>query len=159
MIFIALGTQKFQMNRLLKMVDQLCESGAITETVFAQKGASDYQPKFYLSEDFLDSERFQQKIEQCDLLITHGGVATIISGLKMKKPVVVVPRLAKYGEHIDDHQVEIAEAFSQKHYLMIFNEGDTLENVIQMAREEKFEPYISHRSQVLDAVRASLASN
>ena len=37
MIFITLGSQKFQFNRLLKKVDDLIESGVIKEEVFAQR--------------------------------------------------------------------------------------------------------------------------
>ena len=56
----------------------------------------------------------KKKIRECDVLITHSGVATIIAGLKNDKKVIVVPRLAKYGEHVDDHQVQIAESFLNK---------------------------------------------
>lgn len=42
MIFITLGSQKFQFNRLLKALDDLVEEGAIQEEVFAQIGYSDY---------------------------------------------------------------------------------------------------------------------
>ena len=47
MIFITLGSQKFQFNRLLKKVDELIENGTINEEVFAQIGASDYKPQHF----------------------------------------------------------------------------------------------------------------
>lgn len=47
MIFITLGSQKFQFNRLLQAVDQLIEKSVIEDEVFAQIGYSDYQPKHY----------------------------------------------------------------------------------------------------------------
>lgn len=54
-IFITLGSQKFQFNRLLKAVDELCEKGTVdAEDVFAQIGYSDYLPKNFSYKKFLD---------------------------------------------------------------------------------------------------------
>ena len=88
MIFVALGTQKFQFNRLLQMIDQLLVDGKITEPVFAQIGNSDYAPQNFQYASFLDKREFEEKIEECDVLITHSGVATIIAGLKNEKKVM-----------------------------------------------------------------------
>ena len=62
MIFITLGSQKFQFNRLLKAVDELVAAGKIKDEVFAQIGYSDYKPMNYKYEQFLDREKFS-KIE------------------------------------------------------------------------------------------------
>lgn len=93
LIFVVLGTQKFQCNRLLKQIDRLVEEQKITDPVFAQKGHSDYIPQYYPSVDFLNKEDFEQKMEECSLLITHSGVGTILSGIRHGKPVIVFPRL------------------------------------------------------------------
>ena len=53
MIFITLGSQKFQFNRLLKAVDDLVETGELSDEVFAQTGYSDYQPRNYKFKQFL----------------------------------------------------------------------------------------------------------
>ena len=60
MIFVTLGSQKFQFNRLLRKIDELIESGIIDEKVFAQTGYSDYKPVFYESEDYISREVFQK---------------------------------------------------------------------------------------------------
>ena len=99
LIFVVLGTQKFQCNRLLKQIDRLVEEQKITDPVFAQKGHSDYIPQYYPSVDFLNKEDFEQKMEECSLLITHSGVGTVLSGIRHGKPVIVFPRLKKYKEH------------------------------------------------------------
>lgn len=92
MIFVAVGTQKFQMNRLLEEIDNCIEGRDITEKVFAQIGNSTYHPKNYEYSTFLCKEDFEERVKECNLLITHSGVATIITGLKFDKPVIVVPR-------------------------------------------------------------------
>ena len=88
MIFVTLGTQKFQLNRLLKEVDKLCENGKITEELFAQIGYSNYCPQNYLYTDFFDRAVFEKKVKESSLVITHGGVGSIITAINNKKPVI-----------------------------------------------------------------------
>ena len=61
----------------------------------------------------VDREKFSELISKCDILITHGGVGSIITGLQNNKKVIVAPRLAKYNEHMNDHQIQITENFSK----------------------------------------------
>jgi len=149
MIFVVLGTQKFQCNRLLKQIDKLLESGEIDEPVFAQVGHSDYKPKSYEYLDFLDKASFDEKIKECSLLITHSGVGTIIAGINFRKPVIVFPRLKKYHEHVDDHQMEIAGAFSKKEYVLMCREEDDLGELIKNSRTFKFSIYVSQRERTV----------
>ncbi|MDD6363055.1 MAG: glycosyltransferase [Lachnospiraceae bacterium] len=72
MIFVTLGSQKFQFNRLLEAIDSLITAGAITEEVFAQTGYSDYVPVHYDYRKFLDGTEFREKMKQADTVITHG---------------------------------------------------------------------------------------
>ena len=153
MIFVAVGTQKFPFNRLLRAVDTLIEEGVITEEVFAQTGNSDYQPKHYSSQSFMSKEDFDKQVEKSDLLITHSGVGTIISGMQRGKGIIVVPRLAAFGEHVDDHQLEIAKAFSQQGYVLLCGKDDSLKDLITEAKRHTFVPYESHREGVVTAVR------
>ena len=101
MIFVTLGTQKFQMNRLVKAVDELAESGRVGEDFFIQSGVSTYKAKHCECKDFMDSSKYVENINNCSVLVTHAGVGTIVTALKLGKPVVVVPRLAKFNEHVD----------------------------------------------------------
>lgn len=152
MIFIALGTQKFQFNRLLQNVDKLIDERKIDEPVYAQIGNSDYRPKNFEYSPFFDKGEFENRIKNCDVLITHSGVATIIAGLKYEKKVIVVPRLAKYGEHVDNHQVQIAESFSKQNYVIMCTEGDSLEELIVKAKHHEFAKYISQRKQMMETI-------
>ena len=156
MVFVAVGTQKFQFNRLLKAVDDLVEQGHLEGEVFAQIGHSDYVPRNYAYKDFISKDDFQACIDRCDLLITHSGVATIIAGLKQGKPVVVVPRLAKFGEHVDDHQFQIAESFSTKNLLLMCKEHDNLAEIVTDAKMHAFAEYVSQRTRVLTTIREYL---
>ena len=159
MLFVVVGTQKFQLNRLLKAMDELVASGRLREPVFAQIGNSDYVPEHYEFERFLPPEVFEEKIRHCDVLVTHGGVASIMSGVKNKKPVIVFPRLAAFGEHVDDHQCEIAEAFAEAGYVCDCREADALAEVIESWRAQDACAYTSGRNEIIAEIDAFLESN
>lgn len=112
MIFVTVGSQKFQFNRLLKEVDKLIEEGAITEEVYAQTGYSDYKPKNYDFKEFLDRDEFAEVMKKCDKVITHGGTGAIIGAVKKGKKVIAVPRLKEFEEHVDNHQKQLLEQFN-----------------------------------------------
>lgn len=139
LIFVTLGTQKFQMNRLVKAVDEIAPD--FGEDFFIQTGSSTYQPKNCEHKDFIDVNAYNQKISECSVLVTHAGVGTIISGLSKGKPVVVVPRANKYGEHVDDHQCQIADAFSSKGLVLCCQDVSELGDYIEKARSYDFKPY------------------
>lgn len=152
MIFVVLGTQKFQLNRLLKELDRYVKEENITEEIFAQIGNSDYLPQNFSYEKFLNKEEFDSKIRQADLIIAHSGVGTIITSLQAKRPVLVYPRLAKYHEHVDDHQLQIAEAFEKKDYVMCCRENDSLKEKITVCRNHAFSHYESQTRHIIDLI-------
>lgn len=153
MIFVAVGTQKFPFNRLLKGIDDLIEQGRLEGDIFAQIGHSDYVPRNYKYKDFLSKDDFASCISNCDVLITHSGVATIITGMKLGKPVVVVPRFASYGEHVDDHQLQIAESFSDKNLVLMCKNMDNLDEIVQEARTHTFSRYVSQKERMVKTIR------
>ena len=114
MIFVTLGSQKFQFNRLLIAIDELIERKVINEEVYAQTGYSDYKPKFYKYKYFMDRDEFADYETKANIVITHGGTGAIIGAVKKGKKVIAVPRLKKYGEHVDDHQVQIVEQLKNR---------------------------------------------
>lgn len=153
MIFIILGTQKFQLNRLLKEIDQYIEKDLIKEEVKAQIGHSDYLPKNYSYERFLDKADFDAQVATASLIITHSGVGSIITALQAGKPVIVFPRMAKYHEHVDDHQLDIAIAFSKKMYVLCCKEEVDLLSMIQQSKEFSFQKYHSQTEKVVEIVK------
>lgn len=152
MIFLILGTQKFQLNRLLKEMDKLCGTGEITDIVYAQRGYSEYQPRNYEYVDFLNKDEFEKTIEKSSLVITHSGVGSIITAIQSGKPVIVYPRLSKYKEHVDNHQLEIAEAFEKKNFVLCCNEKEDLGKMINEARIHVFDKYESATGNVINLV-------
>lgn len=125
MIFVTVGSQLFPFDRLLREVDDLIESGVIAEEVFAQTGKSVYVPKHYKYQPFLGANEFDDCLKRCSMLITHGGAGNIVRALQLGKKVLAVPRLAKYGEHVDDHQLQILAEFGATGDICTCYDGDS----------------------------------
>lgn len=152
MIFVTLGSQKFQFNRLLKKIDQLINEGKIDEEVFAQTGYSDYNPKNFASEKFLDREKFALLMNKSDVIIAHGGTGAIVGALKANKKVIAIPRLAQYGEHVDDHQLQIVRQFVEHNFICTCKNLDELDQVIEEAKNKEFCQYISSTDKIIDSI-------
>ncbi|MBR2764416.1 MAG: beta(1,3)galactosyltransferase EpsH [Blautia sp.] len=154
MIFVTLGSQKFQFNRLLQEVDRLVESGVITEEVYAQTGYSDYRPKNFAFSQFLSRDEFAAHIKASDIVITHGGTGAIIGAVKAGKKVIAFPRLAKYGEHVDDHQLQIIELFKESNLIIGCMECGELEDALKRIDTLTFTPYVSNTDRIIDSIEA-----
>jgi UDP-N-acetylglucosamine transferase subunit ALG13 len=141
------------MDRILIEIDTLINTKKIEEEVFAQTGYCQYKPSYFKSRNFLDREEFDQYIKNCDLLITHAGSASIMAGLKCHKPVIAIPRLKAYGEHVDDHQKELAGLLYDKGYLIMTENMSMLEEAILLARTSDFKVYESSTSKIVNIIR------
>lgn len=155
-IFLAVGTQKFPFDRLLRMVDEMAGAHEGEVSVFGQLGPSAYEPKHIQGKPFLSREEFDAAISGCDLLITHGGVNTIITSLKLEKKIITVPRLARYGEHVDDHQEQICHSFEEVGFALCYREGDDLWEDVGKAMANTYKPYVSHRLNMISTIEEYL---
>lgn len=139
MILVTLGTQDKQFYRLLEAVQKQIDNGRIKEKVVVQAGcSSNFDSKDMEIFDLIPMDEFDKLISECDILITHGGVGSIITGIKNNKKVIAAARLCKYGEHVNDHQLQIIENFEKSGYIKALNDFDELDKVI--LNLEKFKP-------------------
>lgn len=156
MIFVALGSQKFQFNRLLRQIDKLVETGGITDTIFAQTGASDYLPKNYEYRPFLNQKEFDAVLTGSDLILTHGGTGVIFEALRKGKKVIAVPRLAKYGEHVDDHQIQIITQLDKMGFICPCMDPDDLACALMAVRTREYRCWKSNTGVIMDSIREYL---
>lgn len=158
MIFVTLGSQKFQFNRLLIEIDRLIEEGKITEEVFAQTGYSDYEPKNYEYKNFLDRDEFGDIMSKCDKVITHGGTGAIIGAVKRGKRVIAVPRLNKFEEHVDDHQLQLIKQFKQLNLIYACDDCGDLYEALERIDSMKFNSYQSNTNTIIDTIDSYLST-
>lgn len=123
MIFVCVGSRPYQFNRLFEELDELVGCGRVRGEVFAQIGSSTYEPENFAFEHFLDPDAFSERMAQSDIVISHGASGSIMGALGMGKKVIAVARLQKYGEHINDHQVDINRTLGDER--LVLNVADT----------------------------------
>lgn len=132
MILVLLGTQNNSFNRLLEEIDRLIERNVIKDEVIVQAGHTKYSSSNMTKIFSLISKDELEKLQtQADIIITHGGVGSIISSLKKGKKVIAVPRLSEYKEHVNDHQKDIVKLFTEKGYIIGIDSVENLEQSIR----------------------------
>lgn len=144
MIFVTLGSQKFQFDRLLQAVDKL-QTG---EEIFAQIGYSEYKPKHFKYKKFLDRDEFDKIMDLSNIVITHGGTGAIIGAVKKGKKVIAVPRLKKYGEHVDDHQIQLVNQFSELNLIYPCIDCD-IQKALDTVKRTTYASYQSNTARII----------
>ena len=150
MILITLGTQDKSFERLLKAVDKEIENGKIKEKVIAQIGTTKYESKNMELFDLIPREKFDDLIEECSLLITHGGVGSILTGVTKGKKVMAAARLSKYGEHVNDHQTQIVEMFAKEKYILELKDFSKLGKLIEKSKSFKPKKFVSNTQNLIE---------
>lgn len=118
MILVLLGTQHNEFTRLLQKIEDCIDNGFINEKVIVQAGFTKYNTDKMEIFGMLPKETLDNLIDEANLIITHGGVGSIIIALKKHKKVIAVPRLHEFNEHVNDHQRQIINVFNEKRYLI-----------------------------------------
>ena len=112
MILVTVGMHSQPFDRLVRAADGL---GAIVyEPVLIQRGASCYATTSSQSFDFTDETSMAAYVSIARVVIAHGGAGSILEALGAEKPLVLIPRLRRFGECLDDHQVELVEALAKQ---------------------------------------------
>ena len=152
MILVTLGTQDKSFKRLLEAIDKQVELGNIKDKIVVQAGCTKYESKNMEIFDLIPMEKFDDLIKSCDLLITHGGVGSIITGLKNDKKVIAAARLEKYKEHTNDHQLQIIENFSNDGYILGLDNFDELDKVLEKVKKFKPKKYVSNTDKMIKII-------
>jgi UDP-N-acetylglucosamine transferase subunit ALG13 len=112
MILVTVGMHNQPFDRLVRAADELALR--LNERVIVQRGAASYLPRFAHQVDYVDGDQMGRWLSECRVLVSHCGCGSILSALQSGKPLVLVPRLARLDEHVDDHQFELAEALIER---------------------------------------------
>ena len=161
MILVTLGSQDKPFTRLLENIDKEIEKGNIKEKVVVQAGYTfqKYQTNNMEMFGLVDRDEFRKLVNECSLLITHGGVGSILVGLKAGKKVIACPRLFKYKEHMNDHQVQIINEFTNAGYILSYNENDDLADVLNKAKRFKPKKYVSNTENFINIIKDFIDKN
>ena len=109
--------------------------------------------------DLVDREEFVRLVNECNILITHGGVGSILTGLKNNKKVIACPRLYKYGEHMNDHQMQIVSVFAKEGYLLEYQENDDLGEVLKRVADFSPKKFASNTEKFVNMIEQFIEHN
>lgn len=159
MILVTLGTQDKSFVRLLDAIEKEIEKGNIKDEVIVQAGCTKFKSKNMKVLDLIPIDEFDDYIKKCDVLITHGGVGSIITGLKNNKVVIAAPRLAKYKEHMNDHQLQIIENFGESGFIIPLYDLNKLDDALKEAKTFKPKKYKSNTSNMIKLIKDYIDNN
>ena len=159
MILVLLGTQNNSFKRLLEEVQKNIDNGNIKEKVIVQKGFTKFESKDMEMYKELPSEKINKLIEQANIVITHGGVGSIISSITRGKKVIAVPRLKKYKEHVNDHQLDIINSFNDNGYIIGIHCVEELGEVLTKIKSFVPKKYIQNTGKVINIVENFIDNN
>lgn len=159
MILVTLGTQDKPFNRLLEAIQRQIDCGNINEEVIVQAGYTKFKSPDMKIFGLISYERFDKLVGECNILITHGGVGSILNGLKQGKIVIAAARLKKFGEHTNDHQLQIIDSFSKTGYILKLENFDDLDKILLKAKRFKPKKYISNTSKLIEKIEKYIDNN
>ncbi len=138
MILVLLGTQNNSFHRLLEEIEKNIKDGTIHEEVIVQAGYTKFNSYKMRIIDLISNEQLEKFQEEADLIITHGGVGSIITSIRKGKKVIAVPRIHEYGEHVNNHQIEIVKTFNEQGYIIGIEKVEDLKQALEKVK--KFQP-------------------
>ncbi len=152
MILVTLGTQDKDFSRLLKAIDREIKKGNIKEKVIVQAGYTKYYSDNMEIFDLIEPEKLHNLVKKCSLLITHGGVGSILDGIKNGKKVIAASRLKKYKEHTNDHQKQIVKKFAEEGYILELRDMQKLDKMLEKVKNFKPKKFKSNTSHFIKGI-------
>ena len=138
MIFVTVGNDFRDFSRLIKKVDEITPH--LSHEVIIQKGYSRYCPQNTRHFDFVPIDTAMEYVKMSELVISHAGIGTIILCKEYGIPIIILPRRKKYGEHMNDHQMEIAQMLEERgegNIHVIYEENQLEERVLEVLRNKE----------------------
>lgn len=160
MIFVTVGSAEkgLEFTRLVREMDRV--AGAIGADVLIQRGTVAYEPKHARHVRFVQFDEALRLFEQADLVVGHCGAGTVLNAIRLRKPMVLVPRRVDAGElDTDDHQMELAALFVQARGIRVVEDTDRLEEAVRtlLAHPQERSDPSPRRQEFLQAVAQFLS--
>jgi UDP-N-acetylglucosamine transferase subunit ALG13 len=155
MILVTVGTQ-IPFDRLIALIDNWITESGTKQEVVAQIGDSMYRSVNMTIFKSVEPELFEKYIHDCDFIISHGGMGSILTALRVKKPIVIFPRKASLGEHRNDHQSATVGSFSSVAGIYATHTKEELFELLNS--KEKLEPGVLNESDEYKKLKNNLAT-
>lgn len=158
MVLVLLGTFDIDFSRPLRALDKICSEGFLNEEIIVQSGYTKFDSAHFKKLPFIDRGELDQLYKNARLIISHAGTGSILKGVKLGKKVIVIARLQKYAECVDDHQLEILIEFGKQGYIIPWNENDSLKDILLGADNFELKEYVSNKQNIISYLKAYVDS-
>lgn len=159
MILVMLGTQNNSFHRLLEEIQKCIDNKLIDEEVVVQAGATKFKSKDMKLFKLMSSKRLNEFIDNASYVITHGGVGSIVTCIKKGKKVIAVPRYSKYGEHVNDHQLQIVQTFDGQGFIKGIKDVSELEEAVKELSNFEPQKFVSNTQNVINIIDEFIQKN
>src|SRR5262245_37407346 len=119
-------------DRLIRAMDEWAQVHP-TQDVFAQIGSGTYRPGHMRWTQIMAPRKFQETVKEASVLVAHAGTGSFFMAMEMRKPIVMLPRLASRGEHTTDHQLHTVKWLANKPGVLVAKSEDKLSHAIDQA--------------------------
>ena len=151
MIFLTVGTL-LPFDRLVMAIDKAIEEGLLEEDIIAQVGKGGAKGQNIECVEVVRKDKFDKHVKNASCLISHAGIGSITMALRHNKPLLVMPRLKHYGEHVNDHQLGTARKFEQLGHVLVANTEDELAEKIEQLKSFVPKPRKVQTKAVIDRI-------
>ncbi len=136
-VFLTVGNVD-PIDRLVQAFDEwiLTRPADCTKEIVAQIGYGRYLPKNCPYVRFLPPLDYQKTFERAQFVVAHAGMGTIITAVELRKPLIVMPKLASLGEQRNDHQLATVREFRKLPFLQVAESEIELPQILNIAIEE-----------------------
>jgi len=149
-VFISVGSLHFPFERLVRAAGRLEAYDLV-----AQHGTGNPPPGAVVAMPYLSYDEMLEQMMRADIVVCHAGVGTVILAMQLGHTPVVMPRLRRFGETVDDHQLALVRRLGTQGLVIAIEHGDELEAAVRRvpARREVRTP---RRTALQRAVRDAL---
>jgi exopolysaccharide biosynthesis glucuronosyltransferase PssE len=154
MILVTVGTNEAAFDRLILALDRIPPG----EEIVAQCGSSLHRPARAACFDFLPFEELTQLVRRARFVVTHAGAGSTMVALANGKRPIVVPRLRRYGEAVDDHQLHFARRLAEGGLVMLAEDPERLPEVLAVADGSSFEASVGADERLVEELRLMITA-
>jgi len=130
LILGVVGTHGQPMTRLVGTLDEFARDYP-DEQVRIQAGPAAHLVSHAQGVDYVGSGTLQDWAEAAAVVVTHGGPSLLLGLVDAGRTPIVMPRERRFGEHVDDHQVEFADFLATRGLVIVVRSPTELRQILE----------------------------
>jgi UDP-N-acetylglucosamine transferase subunit ALG13 len=140
MILVTVGTIQFPFVRMVRVVSKIIKLYPSLQIVVQSGHTNGFNTlkKYADIRAFIPQHELWQLMKQSQILLMHGGEGSLLDATEWSPNLpIVFPRNMQYGEHVDNFQLEIAQAADAKKLChAAFTEDEVLQKISEYHRQK-----------------------